>query len=172
LAVNGKQALEKYKYWLLAGLLLAVLMVALPSLYRYGVGPIGQAEGAAEQYAELKKEPDTKGGNWLRTLNGDIQAVQGDLLWNSAQQTGMMRLVNLPNPKTGYQYHVWAYDSHKPAEQAISVSVLDRGSAQQEWYVPLTANEELPSPYKFELTLEPINSQTNSQAVVLLMVQF
>lgn len=170
--MNWKQALEKYKYWLLGGLLLIGLMVGLRSLYHGWSASAALIEGTPQEYADLKKERETKAGSWLRTLNSQIQDVQGDLLWNGAKQVGMMRLVNLPNPKVGYQYHIWAYDTHKPSEQAISMSILDRGSGEQEWYVPLTASEDIPSPYKFELTLEPIAAQQSAQSLVLLMVQF
>ena len=165
--------LEKYKYALLTVALLILLIAALQTVYRWWVpNQSVLAEGNAQAYAELKKTPNTKGGNWLRTLNSEVQAVQGDLLWNGETESGMMRLVNLPNPQAGYQYHIWAYDSHRPADQPISIAVLDRGSGQQEWFVPLTASELIPNPYKFELTLEPVDTQQTANPLVLLMVQF
>lgn len=165
--------LEKYKYGLLAALFLLVLIAVVQASYRWWVPSQSVlSEGTAQDYVELKKAANTKGGNWLRTLNSDIQEVRGDLLWNSDNQVGMMRLVNLPNPTTGYQYHIWAYDSHRPSDQPISIAVLDRGSGQQEWFVPLTASESMPSPYKFELTLEPVDTQQTANPLVLLMVQF
>lgn len=165
--------LEKYKYGLLAALFLLVLIAVVQASYRWWIPSQSVlSEGTAQDYVELKKTPNTKGGNWLRTLNSDIQEVRGDLLWNSDNQAGMMRLVNLPNPTTGYQYHIWAYDSHRPSDQPISIAVLDRGSGQQEWFVPLTASESMPSPYKFELTLEPVDTQQTANPLVLLMVQF
>jgi len=171
--VSWKQRLEKYKYGLLAGLLMVVLLFGLQTAYRLWLPHQTQvAEGTAQDYLALKKEPHTKGGSWLRTLNGSIQEVQGDLLWNTDKQIGMMRLVNLPNPKPGYQYHIWAYDSHRATGEPLSMAILDRGSGQQEWFVPLTASESIPSPYKFELTLEPVDTQQTANPLVLLMVQF
>lgn len=165
--------LHKYKYLLILGLVVVLLLLGLQTAYRWWVPRSSTLlEGNAQDYIELKQKAGTKAGSWLRTLNTDMQKIQGDLLWNSTDQLGMMRLNNLPNPKLGYQYHIWAYDSHRPSDQPISVLVLDRGSGQQEWYVPLAASEPIPSPYKFELTLESIDAQQAANPVVLLMVQF
>ncbi|SKA75270.1 hypothetical protein SAMN02745130_01496 [Thiothrix eikelboomii] len=173
--MNWKQVINKYKYLLLAGIIFVLLVFGGQLAYREWIPSSSVITTAtAQQYTELKQASGTKGGSWLRSLNTDIQAVQGDLLWNSAQQLGMVRLVNLPDPKLGYQYHIWAYDAHRPSDQPISVLVLDRGSGQQEWYLPLTAPESIPNPYKFELTLEPLATQPQASAkpLVLLMVQF
>lgn len=171
--MNWKQVLDKYRYALIATVLLILLLVSLVSLYRWWVpGYSALVEGTLQDYAELKQQKDTKAGSWLRTLNTDMQKVEGDLLWNNEQQTGMLRLKNLPNPKTGYHYHLWAYDSHRSSDQPISILVLDRGSGQQEWYLPLTASEPMLSPYKFELTLESEAGQQTTKPLVLLMVQF
>lgn len=171
--MNWKQVLDKHQYALLVGVVFVLLIVGLQTAYRWWVPTASVlVEGTTQQYLELKQESGTKGGNWLRTLNADIQEVQGDLLWNSEQQIGIVRLLNLPNPKVGYQYHIWAYDSHRPSDQPISIKVLDRGSGQQEWYLPLTASESIPSPYKFELTLEPVDMLQTANPLVLLMVQF
>lgn len=173
--MSWKQVFDKYKYALLVGMVFALLIFAVQAAYRWWI-PSSSAlmQASEQQYTELKQAAGTKGGNWLRSLNTDIQAVQGDLLWNAEQQRGMVRLVNLPNPKLGYQYHIWAYDAHRPSDQAISVLILDRGSGQQEWYLPLTASETIPNPYKFELTLEPVatQAQATDQPLILLMVQF
>lgn len=171
--MNWKRVLYKYQYAFIAGFILILLLVGLQTAYRWWI-PSASAltEGTVDDYAELKQQTNTKAGSWLRTLNADIQEVQGDLLWNSEQQIGMLRLKHLPNPKVGYQYHLWAYDAHRPSDQPISILVLDRGSGQQEWYLPLTASEPIPSPYKFELTLEPVDTQQTANPLVLLMVQF
>ena len=171
--MNWKQVLAKYQYALIAGVFLILLLVGLQTAYRWWIPSISTlTEGTAQDYVKLKQQPSTKAGSWLRTLNADIQKVQGELLWNSEQQAGMLRLKNLPNPKAGYQYHIWAYDSHRPSDQPISILALDRGSGQQEWYLPLTASEPIPNPYKFELTLEPEDTLQTANPVVLLMVQF
>lgn len=171
--MSWTQVLNKYKYTLVAGLVIVLLSIGLQTTYRWWIPKSSTLlAGTAQEYAELKQQAGTKAGSWLRTLNEDIQKVQGDLLWNSTAQLGMMRLSNLPNPKVGYQYHIWAYDSHQPSDQPVSVLVLDRGSGQQEWYMPLTASEPIPSPYKFELTLEPVDTQQTANPLVLLMVQF
>ncbi|WP_298610886.1 anti-sigma factor [uncultured Thiothrix sp.] len=171
--MNWKQVLNKYHYVLITGILLILLLLGFQAVYRWWIpNPSALIEGTAQEYVELKQQEHTKAGSWLRTLNVDMQAVQGDLLWNSERQAGMLRLKNLPNPKAGYQYHLWAYDSHRPSDQPISILVLDRGSGQQEWYLPLTASEPMPSPYKFELTLEPVDTLQTANPLVLLMVQF
>lgn len=170
--MNWKQVLDKYRYALIATVLLILLSVSLASFYRWYVPSSALLEGTLQDYAALKQQKSTKAGSWLRTLNTDMQEVEGDLLWNNEQQTGMLRLKNLPNPKAGYHYHLRAYDSHRSSDQPISILVLDRGSGQQEWYLPLTASEPMLSPYKFELTLEPEASQQSTKPLVLLMVQF
>lgn len=126
--------------------------------------------GLVASYQQLLADPATRGGNWLRTLNHDMQDVQGDLLWNNRQQTGMMRIRNLPDPREGFRYHVWIHDSRRPAGAAVSAAMLDSGSGKQERFVPLTAAEPVGEPYKFVLTLEPVTGQS-VDALVLLMVQ-
>lgn len=123
-------------------------------------------------YQALRSTEGSQGGSWLRTLDAQVQEVQGDLIWNNAEQRGVMRIINLPDPQRGYRYHVWIYDAHRPTLQAISVAVLDSGSGKQEWYVPLVAAEPVLEPYKLVLTLEPIDpTRPASSTRTLLMVQ-
>ena len=164
---------KSYKYGLV-GISFFIILLLIFGFTQYGATRLTRSsEGNAQQYADLKKLPSTKGGNWLRTLNASMQAVQGDLLWNSEQQLGMMRLINLPNPKTGFHYHIWAYDTQQTLGHPISIVSLSSGTGQQERYIPLTASEPVINPYKFELTLEPNAGRPQAtNPLVLLMVQF
>ncbi len=140
-----------------------------------GLGSLGapNAVNSSEElaYLRLREDADHIGGNWLRTLNPVMQDVQGDLVWSSKEQAGVMRFVNLPEPRKGYRYHVWIYDSHSISDRAVSGAILEQGSGRQELFVPLTAASPVVTPYKFVLTQESVGGNEGAEARILLMVQ-
>lgn len=124
-------------------------------------------------YQRLRADTSHIGGNWLRTLNPAVQDVQGDLVWSNKEQAGVMRFINLPEPRKGFRYHVWIYDSHRVNDQAVSGAILGKGSGRQELFVPLAAASPVVAPYKFVLTQESDSDEGNdkTEARILLMVQ-
>lgn len=108
-------------------------------------------------------------GNWLRTLNPLVQHVQGDVVWNSAKNQGVMRFVDLPAPAAGRFYQLWLYDAHSADGLPISGAVVRDGIAKGEWFAPIKTEQAVLAPFKFELHLHTDNAPEQSQ--LLLMVQ-
>ncbi len=159
---------KPWQYWLFTGLLLATA-VWLGLNYFSRV----QAETAPGELAELREallaDPASLRGNWLRTLNPLIQDVQGDLVWNAEKQQGVMRFVELPEPKRNTFYQLWLYDARGESSEPISGATFRRGSAKGEWLLPIKTETEVREPYKFELKLEMDEGKQPGQ--ILLMVQ-
>ncbi len=127
------------------------------------------AAPAEQAYHRLQETAGSIGGNWLRTLNPSVKAVQGDLVWNSKEQFGVMRLLNLPNPGNGYHYQVLVFDSYAESGQGTPLASLAIGSGRGSLYVPLRTAKKIIEPYKFVLTRSPVGERAEAQ--ILLMVQ-
>lgn len=117
----------------------------------------------------LLAETSSVHGNWLRTLNPLVKDVQGDLVWNSAQQEGVMRLMNLPAPKDGHFYRLWLHDARGDSTAAVSGADLRQGSGRGELLTPIQTATTVEEPYKFVLTLQTDGNEAAGQT--LLMVQ-
>lgn len=91
------------------------------------------------QWASLVSKSDTKETSWVwaETLPGDIKMhpngknIAGSIVWNQADQQGVMHLENLPvnNPKD-YQYQLWIFES-ADQEAPIDGGVFNITSADQ-----------------------------------------
>nr|CAA6830617.1 MAG: Unknown protein [uncultured Thiotrichaceae bacterium] len=122
------------------------------------------------RYEELNAQEDTVHGSWLRTLNPLMKDVQGGLIWNSSEQEGVMHLVGLPDPKIGFQYHLWIHDSRGSSGVPVSGGVLSEGSGKYEQFVMIEPKAHVTEPFKFELMLEPLSGKPE-EIQVMLMVQ-
>jgi hypothetical protein len=152
--------------------ILGLLAVALLSANRYFGWtqpqlPVGELAGL---HQTLLADSKSVRGNWLRTMNPLIQDVQGDLVWNSASQQGVMRLVNLPAAPKGNFYQLWMYDTRNLQGKPVSAAIFREGAVGQhnELFIPLKPASQVIDPFKFELRL---HSETNDSSQILLMVQ-
>lgn len=121
------------------------------------------------RYQELSELEGTVRGSWLRTLNPQMKDVQGGLIWNSTEQEGVMHLLGLPDPKQGFQYHLWIHDSRGGSDAPVSGGVLTEGSGKYEQFIAIEPEGHVAEPFKFELMSEPVNGAAEAQ--VVLMVQ-
>ncbi len=160
-----------WKNWLMIVpllVLLAVGMVAVLNQFR-GV----QADASPNELHQLREtllaDPTSVGGSWLRTLNPVVKDVQGDLVWNSAQQQGVIRIQDLPKPKAGTFYQLWLYDARSATAEPVSGGVLHQGAGREELFAPIKTAVPVTEPYKFEFKLA--FADTRKSAQVLLMVQ-
>lgn len=131
---------------------------------------MGQNEPLQIRYQELDALSDTVRGSWLRTLNPAMKDVQGGLIWNSPEQEGMMHLLDLPDPKRGFQYHLWIHDSRGSSGVPVSGGVLSEGSGKYEQFVVIEPAGHVAEPFKFELMMESVDDDS-VDAQVVLMVQ-
>ena len=156
--------------WLIISLLLTVLLagilLALPHVR--DVHADTSAAGMAELREQLLADPTSISGSWLRTLNPIVKDVQGDLVWNSTQQQGVLRIRDLPNPKAGHFYQLWLYDTLGNTTDGVSGGILSQGIGNEEVFMEIKTAKPVQEPYKFEFKLQ--NDQ-NENGQILLMVQ-
>lgn len=127
-----------------------------------------------QRYQQLRESGSSMGGSWLRTLNPLMKDVQGGLIWVNEQQQGVMRFLNLPDPKRGFEYRLWIHDSRAEQGEPILGAQLQEGSGKQERFVELAAVGKVYEPFKFVLTMEPLGNTSSDQAddtSIMLMVQ-
>ena len=121
-------------------------------------------------YQIMRESRGSVGGSWLRTLNPRMKDVQGDLVWSTAEQKGVMRFINLPKPDKGFRYHLWIHDSRSKDGQPVSGAILNAGSGKQELFVSIEAQAKVAEPFKFVLTMEDAADKQQPEQI-LLMVQ-
>lgn len=161
-----------WKTWLIA--LLAVLTLLMAALYAFqrmsGVQANTSENPLQALHDTLLSDPSSIGGNWLRTLNPAVKHVQGDLVWNSRQQQGVMRIRYLPNPKANDFYQLWLYDAQgKLEQQPVAGGRLNSGAEEETLYAMIKPAIPVQEPYKFVLKLHSASHADDGQ--VLLMVQ-
>lgn len=107
--------------------------------------------------------------NWLKTLNPLAKKVQGDLVWDSETQKGVMRFVDLPEINQGQFYHLWVYDLEHSVKEPISATRFkSEPLMEDEYLVGIHPIQLVTKPYKFILTLE---TQSEEEDQVLLLAQ-
>ena len=120
------------------------------------------------QREELLKKADIIKSNWLKTLNPQAKKIQGDLIWSTEQQKGMMRFNNLPKLSTEQSYHLWIYDLESNIKEPVSATIFQTDPrVKKDFLVGIFPEKTIKKPYKFVLVIE-----TKSQdEQILLLVQ-
>ena len=144
--------------------------------YNKGVADSSQAYMAKQkdEWQSLLKEEQSVHLHWLRTLNPSIKDTDGDLIWNTGLQKGLMRFINLPKSKGSLYYHLWIYDLHQSQNKPVSAGVFkfaghSRGNNQL--YVPIVPAQTVQNPFKFLLTIGNKSDKTFSRSQSLLLAQ-
>ncbi len=118
------------------------------------------------QRVELLKEEGIIKSNWLKTLNPQAKKIQGDLIWSTKQQKGMMRFNNLPKLGTDQSYHLWIYDLEYSIKEPISATRFQtEPQLKKDFLVEITPKKMIKKPYKFVLVIE-----TKSQEKQILLL--
>lgn len=113
-----------------------------------------------DQKKELLQQPDVINTNWLRTLNSKMKDVQGGIVWSTFKQQGVVYFKNLPTSIQNQQYRLWVYDLTMDANKRVSAANFQlKRNGSPKLLVPLTPNESLELPYKFELVLEELGEK-------------
>lgn len=117
-----------------------------------------------DQLISLQADKDTKEYSWMRTLNPKAERIEGKLVWNQAQQAGMIEVKRLPDISRQQQYHIWIFDRNKSGDEPISAGIFHNDQyTPNDLLVVLKPESEVISPYKFLLTLEDKASQQQPQ---------
>lgn len=110
----------------------------------------------APTYDELLAQADTVTATWgFNTDDGDARFANatGEVIWNTAEQVGYMKLAGLPvNDPNEFQYQLWIVDPARDAEP-IDGGVFDI-TASGEVIVPIDAKLRSDSPAVFAITIE------------------
>jgi len=118
------------------------------------------------QRVELLKENDIIKSNWLKTLNPQAKKIQGDLIWSTKQQKGMMRFNNLPKLSADQSYHLWIYDLEHSIKEPISATRFQTDPrVKKDFLVKILPKKAIKKPYKFVLVLE---TKSQDEQILLL----
>lgn len=132
----------------------------------------GSAHDMKKDWKQLLDSKNTMHLHWLRTLNPLIRETQGDLIWNSSEQRGIMRFVNLPRLNRGQRYLLWIYDLNRPSQEPVKAAEFDVGRRNNgEYYIPFKAKQSVTMPYKFLVTLGNKDTTHISRQESLLLAQ-
>lgn len=112
-----------------------------------------------DRYALLSSEPQTVSAKWgFNADGGDPRFVNttGEVIWNSNEQTGYMKLAGLPvNDPTKEQYQLWLVDSTRNGE---STDRIDGGvfniTEAGEIIISIDAKIVARQPVVFAITVE------------------
>jgi hypothetical protein len=159
------------KNWLILALLLVLLIVGLgaASQHLHSVqADDTRTAGLGELRTQLLADAGSIRGNWLRTLNPLVKTVQGDVVWNSTQQQGVMRFVDLPKPKAGTFYQLWLYDARGTSSEPVSGGIVTQGAGNDELLALIKSPQAVNEPYKFEFKLHTA-TQADAGKVLLMM---
>jgi hypothetical protein len=152
---------------------IALFMMLVASVFVFQSGKSND-EGFVEKKAEwdiLSKEKQTIHLHWLRTLNPIVRNTDGDLIWNTDQQKGLMRFVNLPRLKDEQYYHLWVYDLNKSTEHPVLAGIFSGTKKSDNFYAPIEPEEEISLPFKFLLTIGKKGDKDFSKSESLLLAQ-
>ncbi len=82
-------------------------------------------------------------------------AVQGDVVWDEATQTGYMRFSGLPaNDPTRSQYQLWIFDGTRDDRFPVDGGVFDVPAGVTEVVVPIRATLPVRKAALFAVTVE------------------
>jgi hypothetical protein len=91
---------------------------------------------------------------WQESTDPAARGASGEIVWNDAQQRGVMRFVGLtPNDPRLAQYQLWIIDAERDARYPVDGGVFDVGS-NGEVLVAVTARVPVGRPTLFAVTLE------------------
>ncbi|HIO91728.1 MAG TPA: hypothetical protein EYG68_02655 [Leucothrix mucor] len=119
-----------------------------------------------QQRNELLESSDFLQSNWLKTLNPLAKNIQGDLVWSTQQQQGVMRFNHLPKLSAKQSYHLWIYDLEHSVKEPISATEFQPDlRVKKDFLVAILPKQNISKPYKFVLILE---TQAQPDQVLLL----
>lgn len=157
-------------------LLTAAVLLSVVAVVWYALSVFKQTQatfstersGLQQVHAALLADPANVRGNWMHTLNPDVQNVQGELVWSPDEQVGSMRLVNLPAVKQESTYQLWIYDTYRTQNEPVLGATLPAKLPKGESFFTIRPSAPVTEPYKFMLTKRESNGD---EPQTLLMVQ-
>ena len=111
-----------------------------------------------KKYTQLQANSESIQTQWLKTLNPLVSETEGNIVWDTTTQQGVMMFINLPKTKAGEHYHLWIYDLKRHQQDPISGGVFNTvGKKHSEYWVTISPDEKVIQPFKFVVLLETDN---------------
>jgi len=108
----------------------------------------------AELLAQLERRPETLALPWTSTDDPAAADAGGRVLWNPAEQAGVMRFSGLlPNDPSAWQYQLWIFDAERDERFPVDGGVFDV-SPDGETLVPIRAKLPVGEAVLFAITVE------------------
>lgn len=108
----------------------------------------------AELVAELERLPDTVVLPWSATDDPSAADAGGRVIWNAAEQAGVMRFSGLQaNDPAAWQYQLWIFDAKRDERFPVDGGVFDVGP-NGETLVPIRASLPVGEAVLFAITVE------------------
>jgi hypothetical protein len=106
--------------------------------------------------AALQARPETLVLPWSATDDPAAGGAEGAVLWNPAEQAGLMRFRGLEaNDPTVAQYQLWIFDAERDDRFPVDGGVFDVPAGAEEVLVPIRARLPVGEAVLFAITVEP-----------------
>jgi hypothetical protein len=115
-----------------------------------------QDPSPASLMAALEARPETLVLPWSATDDPAAGGAEGAVLWNPAEQAGLMRFRGLEaNDPTVAQYQLWIFDAERDDRFPVDGGVFDVPAGAEEVLVPIRARLPVGEAVLFAITVEP-----------------
>jgi hypothetical protein len=105
--------------------------------------------------AALEARPGTRVLAWSATDDPVAQGAEGAVIWNDAEQAGLMRFRGLAaNDPATTQYQLWIFDAERDDRFPVDGGVFDVLPGDAETLVPIKARLPVGEPVLFAITVE------------------
>jgi hypothetical protein len=105
--------------------------------------------------AALEARPGTRVMAWSATDDPAAQGAGGAVIWNDAEQSGLMRFRGLAaNDPATVQYQLWIFDAERDDRFPVDGGVFDVLPGEVETLVPIKARLPVGEPVLFAITVE------------------
>ncbi|MCU0976174.1 MAG: anti-sigma factor [Steroidobacteraceae bacterium] len=154
----GTAAGARYGWYAAAASLLIALAAWFPRFETEAPPALVEApvpSVAEQREALLAAAPAALKEEWARTEDPASVAVQGDVVWDEATQTGYMRFSGLPaNDPSESQYQLWIFDGTRDDRFPVDGGVFDVPAGATEVVVPIKATLPVRQAALFAVTVE------------------
>lgn len=115
-------------------------------------GPAGVT--LPDERQALLSDPATITWPWNPPTEAGYEGVRGEVVWNSARQSGYLRLTGMPvNDPSAAQYQLWIVDPSRDRQHPVDGGVFNVASSG-EVIVPIDTKLPISAPVAFAITLE------------------
>jgi len=105
--------------------------------------------------AALEARPGTRVMAWSATDDPAATGAEGAVIWNDAEQAGLMRFRGLAaNDPATTQYQLWIFDAERDDRFPVDGGVFDVLAGEVETLVPIRARLPVGEPVLFAITVE------------------